>query len=74
MNKFIACKDGKYFNIEHVVKFQVFSLTVSLITNEERATICDGFKTDEDAQDWLDKFMEKYGLCIEKTTTSSRCF
>jgi|GEM_PF-4834083 hypothetical protein len=76
MTKFIACEDGSYTRLDFITDISVEGSTTFFIlaySEENEYKLCSGFKTEEQAQDWLDNFMIKHGLCIE-TITPSRCF
>ncbi len=87
MTKFIACEDGSYVNLSIVeciavqsnididgsLKSPEHKSSINIFTKHMCKILCSNFSNDEKAQEWLDKFMEKHGLCVEPIT-QTRCF
>lgn len=74
MSKFIPMACGSYVNVEKITGFYLehgrktytvkcFILSDTLDDNDREWNVMDEFQTEEKAQDWLDRFMESYGLC-----------
>jgi hypothetical protein len=72
MTKFIPCQDGAYVNLDKIHSFMVnqygheFSVKILYDDFDGGAPqhIITKFDSAKEAQEWLDKFMEKHGLCI----------
>ena len=76
MTKFIATSYGKYVNIDQISSFYVYQLGIEnfcVIVNviihdknmdDKEWKIVENIETEEKAQEWLDKFIEKHGLCL----------
>jgi hypothetical protein len=78
MTKFISCENGSYANMDMIYQFSIENkqmpcqshyesidgYCVVAYTRNSAKIICSGFENQEEAQEWLDKFMEKHGLCI----------
>jgi hypothetical protein len=74
MTRFIACEDGCYFNIDLIEYFFIDPSTFDVeFFIGDQCHLMMSFEYKKDAQDWLDNFMTKNGLCIEPTTRN-RCF
>lgn len=76
MTKFIACEDGEYINIMNIEAIRVVGYhpySIECRTQNLTCILISKFLTKQEAQEWLDKFMEKHGLLLEPTTPS-RCF
>ena len=75
MAKFIACEDGSYVNIDQIEQIVVEEhLHFHVVADDGRRewVLCK-LETEKEAQEWLDKFMEKHNLCIEPIK-QNRCF
>lgn len=72
MSKFIPTLAGSYINTDRIIgfyleegsKFHKVKCFSEGNEDDREWTLMDQFEDAEKAQDWLDKFMEKYGLCI----------
>lgn len=84
MTKFIACDDGSYINLAQVFSFHIvpfvnekdefsgYNIVISCSSRTPKYLVRK-LKDEEEAQEWLDSFMQKHGLCLEPITPS-RCF
>jgi hypothetical protein len=73
MTKFISTEQGCYINLCKITQIYVENGNIFACSEKLEWIIASGFEKEQDAQEWLDKFMQKYGLCVEPITTS-RCF
>jgi len=82
MTKFIACLSGQYVNVDQITGFylwenpegwHVICYIIEIDEPDREWMISSNMSDEEEAQKWLDKFMEKHGLCLEPITPS-RCF
>lgn len=70
MSKFIACTNGSYLNISHITNIKahegdVIVFYIDDFEGADHAFLIENLGSQEEAQKWLDKFMQKYSLCIE---------
>lgn len=81
MNKFLPCEDGSYVNINFITNIGIsndnstFDIVVfyNTLQSLEYQYLIRNVDSQDEAQEWLDKFMEKHGLLLEPITPS-RCF
>lgn len=65
MTKFIPCQNGDYINTSMISKIHVDEdFDVVAVILGERRIMQSEFNSEEEAQEWLDKFMLKHGLCL----------